>query len=102
MTNTNLARESDDAYHDVVARPSDRWRVITCNGGIQWIVQTRRGAEWRHVHYCRTREALLRLCDASCGDLDPSVRAVLRSLPEQTGLSIGGEGESATYAPASL
>lgn len=83
-------RESSDAYHRVVVRLSQRWRVIVCRDGIQWIVQRRvaagrRGGEWKGVHYCRTRDALIRLCDASCRVTDPTQWAMLLALPAQFG-----------------
>ena len=83
-------RESADDYHRVIARLSDRWRVIVCRDAIQWIAQRRvnsgrRGGEWKAVHYCRTREALLRLCDASCKRMDPAAWASLLALPDVIG-----------------
>jgi hypothetical protein len=33
---------------------------IVCNGGIQWIVQSRRGSQWLGESFCHTKEALLR------------------------------------------
>lgn len=46
-------RESADDYHRVVAVLNDRWRVIECRDGIQWVLQRRgspetiRGDDWR-------------------------------------------------------
>ena len=42
------------------------------------------GAErpWRATHYCRTRDALLRLCASLCGQIDPNVSATLEALPK--------------------
>ena len=81
--------ETSDAYHAVVVRLASDWRVVTCKDGIQWIVQRRKngGAErpWRGVHYCRTRNALVRLCATSCGPLAPETEAVLQALPERMG-----------------
>lgn len=54
------ARETSDAYIRVITI-FGRYRVVvgTCNH--QWIVQTRRGTEWRAVGYFRTRSGLLGL-----------------------------------------
>lgn len=81
--------ETADAYSRIVARLCDGWRVIVCKDDLQWILQRRKkgGAErpWRAVGYCRTRKALIRLCAASCGQIDPAAMAVLAALPENLG-----------------
>lgn len=78
--------ETSDAYGAVVARLNPAWRVITCRGRLQWILQRRKkgGGEWpwRAVAYCRTRAALTRLAAASCGQIDPAAWAVLAALPD--------------------
>jgi len=85
-------RESANDYHRVVAILNDRWRVIECHDGIQWILQRRnaperaRGDDWRSRSYCRTSEALNRACRASVGEIDPAAAAVLASLPERIDL----------------
>jgi hypothetical protein len=79
--------ESSDNY-PVLARLNSRWRVIACRDGIQWILQYRNRAEtvardgWRGRSYCRTKEALIRVCDAHAGDIDPNAAAILACLPE--------------------
>lgn len=83
-------RESDDAYRSVIAELSPGWRVIVCRDGIQWIVQRRRaagrhGGRWRGVHYCRTRDALIRLCVTSCDRMAPAGSAILQKLSKQIG-----------------
>ncbi len=40
---------------------------------------------WTGVGYCQTRAALLRLCRASCGLVDPSAWAMLDELPAHIG-----------------
>jgi hypothetical protein len=80
-------RETAGDYPNIVARLSDKWRVILCGAGIQWILQRRDGeragrARWAGVGYCRTREALLRLCRASSERVDPAAWAALIALPE--------------------
>lgn len=81
--------ETADGYGNVVAVPCDGWRVIVCKDDLQWIVQRRKngGADrpWRAVGYCRTRKALVRLCAASCGQIDPAAAAALAALPENFG-----------------
>ncbi|MCU9839667.1 hypothetical protein OEZ49_17980 [Ruegeria sp. WL0004] len=63
MTNTN--HETSDDYAAVVANLTDDLRVITCKGGIQWILQKRdKGSAerpWVAKGYFRTRKALMRV-----------------------------------------
>ena len=75
--------ETADDYPRVVARLSDGWRVIRCAGDIQWILQRRdagrsRAVGWRGVAYCMSQKALIHLCGAFCGPIDPSALALLR------------------------
>jgi hypothetical protein len=82
----SVKAESADSY-PVVARLNARWRVIACRHGIQWILQYRNRAEtvatdaWRGRSYCRTKEALIRVCDAHVGEIDPEAEAILARLP---------------------
>ena len=81
------ARETDDDYHGVVARLSATRRVIQCRDDLQWIIQNRVSqghatARWTGLSYCRTREALLRLCRTSSARIDPIAWAALTALPE--------------------
>lgn len=83
-------RESDDGYQPVVARLADRWRVIECRDGIQWILQycqnplkTYTSADWRGQRYHRTRNGLIAACERSVPEIDPSALAILQSLPER-------------------
>lgn len=83
-------RERDDNYHAIAVRLSYRWRVIICRDALQWIVQRRRdagrrGSEWKGIHYCASRKALIRLSDASCRDMSTKARAVLEELPDRIG-----------------
>ena len=81
--------ESSDDYPDVVAILNERWRVIGCRHGIQWVLQGRNRAErvardgWRGRSFCHTKEALIRVCDAHAGLIDPDGRAILAGLPER-------------------
>lgn len=80
--------ESADDYPRIVVVLNDRWRVIECASGIQWILQRRKsaetgaGARWEGNSYCRTSEALIRCCRARCGSVSPSAMAVLAALPD--------------------
>ncbi len=81
--------ETSDGYVNVIARLNDRWRVIVCRDAVQFVIQWREKGTaerpWRGKHYCRTRAALIRLCGASCGRLDPGSMASLLSLPDVIG-----------------
>jgi hypothetical protein len=81
--------ESSDSYGDVVAVLNRSWRVIRCRDGIQWILQSRDSATaakgvWRGRSYCRTKEALLRVCAAHAGKIDPTAVGLLVELPDWT------------------
>jgi len=52
-------REKDNDYDDVVVRWKNT-RVIVCKDDYQWIVQDKRGKEWRSLHYCTTRNGIFR------------------------------------------
>ena len=79
--------ESSDDYGIVVAVLNRTWRVIRCRDGIQWILQSRdsltaaRGI-WRGRSYCRTKEALLRVCAVHAGEINPTATAVLAALAD--------------------
>ncbi len=79
--------ESANDYLRVVVVLNDRWRVIECQNGIQWIIQRRAGrrghgtARWDGKNYCRTKEALIRLCRASAGEIGHAALQVFASLP---------------------
>ena len=59
MFSGRLPAEENDGY-PVIVQINDRWRVVTCRAGIQWILQRRRGDRWAGYWFCRTREALIR------------------------------------------
>jgi hypothetical protein len=81
------AGESDQTYPNI--NLNDRWRVIECRDGIQWVLQARNRAEtvasdvWRGRSYCRTRQALIRCCDQYAGAINPAAVAALEALPER-------------------
>ena len=106
-------REEEDAYPNVVAVLNPKTRVITCNEGIQWVLQFQRGQRhglpiWRGRSFCVYRDPLLQcvweLCVRAlcpqivcvprrciqdrcvwelCGPVDKDALEVLRSLPER-------------------
>jgi hypothetical protein len=80
--------ESAGDYSKAVATLNDSWRVISCRDGIQWILQYRNRSQtvardaWRGRSYCRTREALIRVCDIHAGLIRYDARVVLAGLSE--------------------
>jgi hypothetical protein len=75
--------EEADSYPAVIARLNDRWRVIECRDGMQWILQLRKGqragqAIWRARRFHRDRTALLASMRELCG-----LEAALDWLPER-------------------
>lgn len=58
-------RETSNDYRGIVATLDTSTRIITCKDGIQWILQHRRGTEWKSRSYYRQRESLLKLLDPS-------------------------------------
>ena len=81
------SEEADD-YHSVVAQLNERWRVIVCTAGVQWVLQRRTGerhgtARWEGRSYCKTSEALNRLSRMRAGVIDPAAAAIMTSLPER-------------------
>ena len=80
--------ESSDSYSDVVAVLNPKWRFIRCRDNVQWVLQSRDSATaakgvWRGRSYCRTKEALLRVCAAHAGELDPTAVGLLAELPDR-------------------
>jgi hypothetical protein len=83
-------REEAEDYRAIVARLNERWRVIVCKDGIQWILQRQYGTRdgkpiWRSKSFCRNREALIRVCRKHAGEIDPKAMAVLEALPRMIG-----------------
>jgi hypothetical protein len=95
--------ESGDRY-PVVAILNERFRVIRCRDGIQWVLQHRNVAagtggnrpetistgDWRGRSYPRTREALIRCCCEHAGDINPVAVVALLALPERVKAPAGG------------
>jgi hypothetical protein len=69
-------RESDDDYDNIVAQLGPKWRMIVCVDDYQWIVQERKGTQWRSQHFCTSRDGVLRRVKGKPG------WEVLGSLPD--------------------
>ena len=82
-------KESAGDYGAIVCQLNDQWRVIECRNGIQWILQRRAnkagGDAWYGRSYCCTKKALIRVCRAHSGEINPNAMAVLDALPERIG-----------------
>lgn len=84
--------ERAECYPRVIARLNDRWRVIVCKQGIQWILQKAKtegghGLAWRAVGYFLTRKALIGACARIDRAVDPAELNVLHQLPIALGRS---------------
>lgn len=90
-------RESADGYSGEIHR-LDRWRVVVCRDGIQYLLQRRRpgkagvGGQWDSVAYCVTQRALMRLWRQETGNAGEA----LERLPERAPLFTFGEWQAAT------
>ena len=77
--------ETSDLYPSI--RLNDRWRIILCPAGIQFILQARRGPEmaasarWEARAFCRTRDALVCCSRENAGTIEAAGRAALDALP---------------------
>ena len=79
------AIESSDLYAKVIVQSSDRWRVILCSQGLQWIIQKKESSHagpWRAEKYLTSRSALIRACGTLGLLSDPATEAVLYALPD--------------------
>ena len=81
-------RERDDLYFKVIVRPKDRWRVILCKHGLQFIVQKRSAKTpntgvWAGKSYCTTRNGLIDVCSHLGLLEDAHTEAVLHALPDR-------------------
>jgi hypothetical protein len=77
--------ESGDRYDRVVVQLNEKWRVVECRAGIQWILQRRKsataGSGWDGRSFCRSGEAIKRLARLHAQPIDPDALAVLDALP---------------------
>jgi hypothetical protein len=81
----STVRESSDLYAKVIIQSSDRWRVILCSQGLQWIIQKKESSHagpWRAEKYVTSRSALIRACGTLGLLSDPATEAVLYALPD--------------------
>jgi hypothetical protein len=60
---------------------NDKWRVVTCKDDHQWVLEHRKGNQWKGRSYFRTREALLRVSIKLAGEIDPLAWSKLLGLP---------------------
>ena len=85
MVTEATAIESSDLYAKVIVQSSDRWRVILCSQGLQWIIQKKESSHagpWRAEKYVTSRSALIKACGALGLLSDPATEAVLYALPD--------------------
>lgn len=78
-------RESNGFYAKVVVQASDRWRLILCARGLQWIIQKKERSHagpWRGSKYVTSRCALIKACGRLGLLSDPATEAALLALPE--------------------
>ena len=73
-------KESDNDYQKIIFILSEKFRVIDCRNGIQWILQKKDngGRRWRSLNYHTHRSSLIRDVDKQDVDITP-----LYSLPER-------------------
>lgn len=76
-------RGEESGSYPVIANLNDRWRVVACSAGIQWILQRRRGDRWDGYWFCRTREALVRGARKHAGEIGGVALVTLLRLPER-------------------
>ncbi|MFZ8899622.1 MAG: hypothetical protein ACO20X_13910 [Alphaproteobacteria bacterium] len=84
-TNTLSHRERDDDYTDIVVQLAQRYRVIRCPQGLQWIIQEKEASHegpWRAEGYYATHDSLLNACGKLGFVSDPNTEAVLHALPD--------------------
>ena len=77
--------EADDFYFRVIARLNDRFRLIRCKDGIQWIILKRDGCRngkprWQGHSYCVRPETVHRLVLKHCGIFDVAKLKKVQSL----------------------
>lgn len=82
--------ETADAYVGLIVPLNERWRVIVCKDGIQWILQRRDArrsgqARWTGASYHCDRNSLIRVSRTLCGRMDPAAMALLEALPDWIG-----------------
>jgi hypothetical protein len=61
-------------------RVADRWALAS--DGLQWILQHRKGDQWRSVSYTRSEKGILARCMREKGTPDNEARILLDGLPD--------------------
>lgn len=81
-------RESDDNYARIVASLNNRWRVILCKDGLQWVLQWKRKSsdKWDGHSFCQARDALLRCIREKVEDVYEEDLEPVKALPVRTSL----------------
>lgn len=88
-------RETADAYVGKLFR-LERYRVVVCRDGIQWLFQRQRlaklggGAAWDTLGYCVTRKGLMRLHRAHIGPDAPEIAALPEQIERRAPAGAGG------------
>ena len=85
---TPSRRERDDTYAEVIVECRDKWRIIRCKRGLQWIIQKRStGRPNRGVFigksFHTTRQSLIEACSRLQLLDDPKILQSLLDLPER-------------------
>ena len=81
-----LRAEENSDDRPVIAVLNDRWRVVECPGGIQWILQYRSGPTlWEGRYFCRSREGLLQCVREHAGEIGGDALVFLLRLPTWIG-----------------
>lgn len=82
----NTTEKSDD-YYNVALRINDKWRVIVCPDGIQWILQYRKGTyqgkpAWRAKLFIRSKCGLRNHIRELIGDIPDDANLILELFPD--------------------
>jgi hypothetical protein len=65
--------------HQIVV--AGRWAIT--DGGIQWILQRRAGAQWQNISFVRSTKNILARCLRESGATPAEASAILDSLPDR-------------------
>lgn len=75
-------RQRDEDYSGVIAVLNDKWRVVRCRDGLNWIIQKASPSEWKSVKFHHNREHLIRRVRSLCGPVSDAAMAKLAALPD--------------------
>lgn len=80
--------EKYNDYHRVVLRINDKWRVIVCQDGIQWILQIRKGKHqgkpaWRARAYLTSKFGLQNYIREMIGEISGESTSELDKFPDR-------------------